>query len=140
MFQISYQMRSSSILPISLMEMVTEAIRLKLMVARNALNMFELSFSLAMTAHQKNEVLTVDTLRPLLLRTQIVYDRAGDKHYDTISAFIKSMRGSDPDAAVYYLARMIKGGEDPLFVARRMVIFASEDVGLVSRSSNQVLI
>jgi putative ATPase len=94
---------------------------LKLIIARNALNMFELSYSLAMTAHQKNEVLTVDTLRPLLLRTQIVYDRAGDKHYDTISAFIKSMRGSDPDAAVYYLARMLKGGEDPLFVARRMV-------------------
>ena len=83
--------------------------------------MFELSFSLALTAHQKNEPFTVDTLRPLLLRTQIVYDRAGDKHYDTISAFIKSMRGSNPDAAVYYLARMIKGGEDPLFIARRMV-------------------
>jgi putative ATPase len=64
------------------------------MKARNALNMFELTFSLALTAHQKNERLTVATLRPLLLRTQIVYDRAGDKHYDTISAFIKSMRGS----------------------------------------------
>jgi putative ATPase len=83
--------------------------------------MFELASSLAWTALQKNEILTVDTLRPLLLRTQIVYDRAGDKHYDTISAFIKSMRGSNPDAAVYYLARMIKGGEDPLFIARRMV-------------------
>jgi putative ATPase len=56
--------------------------------------MFELTFSLAMTANQKNDRLRVDTLRPLLLRTQIVYDRAGDKHYDTISAFIKSMRGS----------------------------------------------
>jgi len=83
--------------------------------------MFELASSLAWTALQKNDILTVDTLRPLLLRTQIVYDRAGDKHYDTISAFIKSMRGSNPDAAVYYLARMIKGGEDPLFIARRMV-------------------
>jgi len=91
------------------------------MSARNALNMFELASSLAWTALQKNDILTVDTLRPLLLRTQIVYDRAGDKHYDTISAFIKSMRGSNPDAAVYYLARMIKGGEDPLFIARRMV-------------------
>jgi|SRR5579862_286017 len=98
------------------------------MKARNALNMFELTFSLALTSHQKGEQLTVATLRPLLLRTQIVYDRAGDKHYDTISAFIKSMRGSgivsilkahvDPDAAVYYLARMLKGGEDPLFIAR----------------------
>ncbi len=57
------------------------------------------------------------------------YDKAGDMHYDTISAFIKSMRGSDPDAALFYLARMIESGEDPLFIARRMVIFASEDVG-----------
>jgi putative ATPase len=57
------------------------------------------------------------------------FDRGDDDHYDTISAFIKSMRGSDPDAALYYLARMLKGGEDPLFIARRMLIFASEDVG-----------
>jgi len=56
--------------------------------------MFELTFSIALTAYQKNDSFTVDTLRPLLLRTQIVYDRVGDKHYDTISAFIKSMRGS----------------------------------------------
>jgi len=68
--------------------------RCPVIVARNALNMFELTFSLALTASQKNDPLTVATLRPLLLRTQIVYDRAGDKHYDTISAFIKSMRGS----------------------------------------------
>ncbi|HMB20669.1 MAG TPA: replication-associated recombination protein A, partial [Spirochaetota bacterium] len=59
----------------------------------------------------------------------IAYDRAGDRHYDTISAFIKSMRGSDPDAAVYYMAKMLVAGEDPVFIARRMVIFASEDVG-----------
>lgn len=79
------------------MEMVNtpaSPIVLVFMVARNALNMFELTFSLAFTAAQKNDRLTVDTLRPLLLRTQIVYDRAGDKHYDTISAFIKSIRGS----------------------------------------------
>jgi putative ATPase len=68
--------------------------RCVLTIARNALNMFELAFSLAITAFQKGGLLTVATLRPLLLRTQIVYDRAGDKHYDTISAFIKSMRGS----------------------------------------------
>jgi putative ATPase len=60
---------------------------------------------------------------------QLTYDKRGDAHYDVISAFIKSMRGSDPDAAVYYLARMIHGGEDPKFIARRMLIFASEDVG-----------
>jgi putative ATPase len=99
-----------------------------LIIARIALNMYEMAFSLGLKANQKNELLTVETLRPLFLRTQMVYDRIGDKHYDTISAFIKSMRGSgrsqhdkvdqDPDAAVYYLARMIKGGEDPLFIAR----------------------
>src|SRR5581483_7263984 len=59
-----------------------------------------------------------------------LYDRQGDAHYDTISAFIKSLRGSDPDAALYWLARMIEAGEDPLFIVRRMVILASEDVGL----------
>ncbi len=61
------------------------------------------------------------------------YDKSGDAHYDTISAFIKSVRGSDPDAAVYYLARMIESGEDPLFIARRLVILASEDIGLADR-------
>ncbi len=67
-----------------------------------------------------------DTLQSRHLR----YDKVGEEHYNTISAFIKSMRGSDADAAIYYLARMIEAGEDPLFIARRMVIFASEDVGL----------
>ena len=64
-----------------------------------------------------------------LQKKAIYYDKKGDSHYDTISAFIKSMRGSDPDAALHYLARMIKAGEDPVFIARRMVIFASEDIG-----------
>jgi putative ATPase len=58
-----------------------------------------------------------------------VYDKNGEQHYDIISAFIKSIRGSDPNAAVYYLARMLKGGEDPLFIARRLIILASEDIG-----------
>ena len=59
----------------------------------------------------------------------MLYDKKGDQHYDTISAFIKSMRGSDPDAAVYYLAKMLYAGEDPRFIARRIVICSSEDVG-----------
>ncbi len=63
------------------------------------------------------------------------YDKSGDAHYDTISAFIKTIRGSDPDAAVYWLARMIESGEDPLFIARRLVILASEDVGLADRGA-----
>jgi replication-associated recombination protein RarA len=88
-----FRMRSWIIWQIWQMGMVI-ALLVKLKLARNALNMFELAFSLAITAFQKGDRLTVATLRPLLLRTQIVYDRAGDKHYDTISAFIKSMRGS----------------------------------------------
>ena len=63
------------------------------------------------------------------LTKTLVYDRAGDQHYDTISAFHKSIRGSDPHAALYYLARMLQSGEDSLYIARRMVVIASEDVG-----------
>lgn len=74
--------------------------------------------------------ITVDTLKESLQSTHLRYDKAGEEHYNTISAFIKSMRASQPDAALYYLARMVDAGEDPLFIARRMVIFASEDVGL----------
>ena len=62
-------------------------------------------------------------------KAPLLYDKGAEEHYNVISAFIKSMRGSDPDAAIYWLARMIEAGEDPLFIARRMVIFASEDVG-----------
>jgi putative ATPase len=64
----------------------------------------------------------------------LVYDRAGDQHYDTISALHKSIRGSDPDAALYYLGRMLKSGEDPLFIARRLVVVASEDIGLADNT------
>lgn len=70
-----------------------------------------------------------DELAIVLDRPSLRYDKTADEHYDTISAFIKSVRGSDPDAAMYYLARMIKGGEDPVFIARRLVILASEDIG-----------
>lgn len=77
----------------------------------------------------KNKRLTLEIAEKAINKKQLQYDRAGDSHYDIISAFIKSMRGSDPDAAVYYLARMLESGEDPKFIARRMVIFASEDVG-----------
>jgi putative ATPase len=73
---------------------------------------------------------TVETLAESLQSGHLRYDKKGEEHYDTISAFIKSMRASQPDAAMYYLARMLEGGEDPVFIARRMVIFASEDIGL----------
>ncbi len=75
-------------------------------------------------------LITADDVRAALLDRRPGYDKAGDAHYDTISAFIKSLRGSDPDAALYWLARMLEAGEDPLFIVRRMVIFAAEDVGL----------
>jgi putative ATPase len=73
---------------------------------------------------------TTENLKKAFEQVFIRFDKKGDEHYDTISAFIKSMRASDADAAIYYLARMIAGGEDPKFIARRMVIFASEDIGL----------
>ncbi len=73
---------------------------------------------------------SLDSLKESLQSVFLRYDKKGEEHYDTISAFIKSMRASQADAALYYLARMVEGGEDPLFIARRMVIFASEDIGL----------
>ncbi|MGE0631322.1 MAG: replication-associated recombination protein A [Pseudobdellovibrionaceae bacterium] len=73
--------------------------------------------------------LNPETLSEILDRPSLRYDKSADEHYDCISAFIKSIRGSDPDAALYYLARMIKGGEDPVFIARRLVVLASEDIG-----------
>lgn len=74
--------------------------------------------------------ITIDTLKESIQSTHLRYDKKGEEHYNTISAFIKAMRASQPDAALYYLARMVDAGEDPLFIARRMVIFASEDIGL----------
>lgn len=91
--------------------------------ARRALTMLEGASSL----YGK---VTVETLNKALESPHLRYDKKGDEHYDTISAFIKSMRASQPDAAMYYLARMTEAGEDPLFIARRMVVFASEDIGL----------
>lgn len=92
--------------------------------ARRALNILEAAAFL-----KGQGTIDKDTVFEAYKEQSIAYDRAGDKHYDTISAFIKSLRGSDPNAAVYYLARMLVAGEDPEFIARRMVIFASEDVG-----------
>jgi putative ATPase len=83
--------------------------------------------------------LTVDDLRDAAQKSPVSYDRE-DSHYDTISAFIKSMRGSDPDAAVYYMASMLAGGEDPKFIARRMIVFASEDVGNADPQALQVAV
>ena len=97
--------------------------------ARAALNAVELG----VLTTERNEAgkirLTLETVQECIQRRAVGYDKNGDSHYDTISAFIKSMRGSDPDAAVYYLARMLQAGEDIRFIARRIMICASEDVG-----------
>jgi len=82
------------------------------------------------TAHKLYGEISIDTLKEAIQSKHLRYDKKGEEHYNTISAFIKSMRASQPDAALYYLARMVDAGEDPLFIARRMVIFASEDIGL----------
>ncbi len=95
-----------------------------------ALNALELAaLSATPDADGRREV-DLALVEQALQRRALRYDRAGDEHYAVISAFIKSIRGSDPDAAVYWLARMIEAGEDPLFIVRRMVILAAEDVGL----------
>jgi len=91
--------------------------------ARQAITMIE------NTAHFYDEV-NIKTLKETLQSKFLRYDKKGEEHYNVISAYIKSMRASQPDAALYYLARMLEGGEDPKFIARRMVIFASEDIGL----------
>ena len=98
--------------------------------ARIALNSLELAAQAATRNESGLVRVTVADIEGALQSPALLYDRAGDQHYWLISAFIKSIRGSDPDAAVYWLARMLEAGEDPLFVARRMVISASEDVGL----------
>ncbi|MEK7134084.1 MAG: replication-associated recombination protein A [Patescibacteria group bacterium] len=82
------------------------------------------------TAQSLYGKITLDTLKEAVQSRHLRYDKKGEEHYNTISAFIKSMRASQPDAALYYLARMVDAGEDPKFIARRMVIFASEDIGL----------
>jgi putative ATPase len=98
--------------------------------ARIALNSLELAVQAVITNASGDARVTVADIEGALQSPALLYDRAGDQHYWLISAFIKSIRGSDPDASVYWLARMLEAGEDPLFVARRMVISASEDIGL----------
>ncbi|MBV9277688.1 MAG: replication-associated recombination protein A [Candidatus Eremiobacteraeota bacterium] len=106
--------------------------------ARVALATLEFAVAAAAVDEAGKRVITAPLIADALQRRAINYDKGGDQHYDVISAFIKSMRGSDPDAAVYWLARMIDAGEDPLFIARRMVILASEDVGLADSRALQV--
>ena len=98
--------------------------------ARVALNALELAADAAVPGPDHKRHVGVADIKEALQRRSLLYDRAGDQHYDTISAFIKSVRGSDPDASLYWLMRMIDAGEDPMFIARRIVILAGEDIGL----------
>jgi len=97
--------------------------------ARKLLNILELVVS---SLPSDDRTITNDRVSDIIQNNLVNYDKNGEMHYDVISAFIKSIRGSDPQAAVYYLARMVEGGEDPKFIARRMLILASEDVGLAN--------
>jgi putative ATPase len=105
---------------------------------RVALNVLETSATLAETEQQRE--ITLEHLQEALQKRPLQYDKAGDEHYNVISAFIKSLRGSDADASLYWLMRMIEAGEDPLFIARRMVIFAAEDIGNADPRALQVAV
>jgi putative ATPase len=99
------------------------------------LNILEVSFMLSGSG-----IITGAAVKEAFENTTLYYDKKGDRHYDTISAFIKSLRGSDPDAALYYMAKMILAGEDPEFIARRMVILASEDIGNASPAALNIAV
>ena len=98
--------------------------------ARIALNALETAAYATVSNDEGHRTVDLDTIADALQRRSPLYDKAGEGHYDTISAFIKSVRGSSPDGALYWLARMIEAGEDPLFIARRLVVLAAEDIGL----------
>ncbi|RLD40691.1 MAG: replication-associated recombination protein A [Bacteroidetes bacterium] len=106
--------------------------------ARKILNAIELVCTTLMTRATGDIVITDESVSSIIHQNLAIYDKDGEQHYDIISAFIKSIRGSDPNAAVYYLARMVEGGEDPKFIARRLLILASEDIG--NANPNAVLL
>ena len=108
--------------------------------ARIALNALELATNATQPDESGVRRITPATVEDAMQQRAQLYDKAGDQHFDTISAFIKSMRGSDPDAAIYWLARMIEAGEDPMFIARRLVILAAEDVGMADPQALSVAV
>lgn len=108
--------------------------------ARAALNAIELGILTTERSEDGLIHITLDVAQECIQRRAVKYDKTGDNHYDTISAFIKSMRGTDPDAAVYYLAKMLDAGEDIKFIARRIMICASEDVGNADPQAIQVAV
>src|SRR5690606_33385172 len=100
--------------------------------ARKFLNLFEIVSDHLAARGDKKIIITDEAVMKVAQQKIALYDKSGEQHYDIISAFIKSIRGSDPNAAVYWLARMIEGGEDVKFIARRLVILASEDIGIAN--------
>ncbi|MEP9412555.1 MAG: replication-associated recombination protein A [Candidatus Brocadia sp.] len=108
--------------------------------ARVGLNTLEAAVMLVKPDQQGKSIVTLEIAREAMQRKALLYDKGGEEHYNVVSAFIKSMRGSDPDAALYWLARMLDAGEDPLFIARRMIIFASEDIGNADPSALQLAV
>ena len=108
--------------------------------ARIALNALETAAYAVSDAQEGSRNITLEIISDALQRRSPLYDKAGDNHYDTISAFIKSVRGSSPDGALYWLARMIHAGEDPLFIVRRLVILAAEDIGLAQPEALSVAV
>lgn len=108
--------------------------------ARMALSILEAATNLSLPHHPDKRIITVEMLENVIQQQSMRYDKTGEEHFDTISAFIKSLRGSDPDAALTWLAKMIRGGEDPLFIARRMIVFASEDIGNADPQALQIAI
>ncbi len=108
--------------------------------ARVALNVLELAVQTVASDAAGQHMITLEAVEEALQHPVVSYDRKDTGHYDTISAFIKSMRGSDPDAAIYWLAKMLEGGEDPRFIARRLIIQAAEDVGLADPTALRVAV
>jgi len=119
-------------------EALAELVRFGAGDARRALNTLEVAATLARSAGVS--AIAPEHVREAAQQKTLLYDRAGEEHYNVISAFIKSMRGSDPDAALYWMTRMLEAGEDPLFVARRMVVFAAEDVGNADPRALQIAV
>jgi putative ATPase len=105
--------------------------------ARRALDVLDLAAS---DARSRGKALDLESVKEALASRTLLHDKAGDAHYDVVSALIKSMRGNDPDAAIYWMMRMLEAGEDPLFVSRRLLIFASEDVGNADPQAIQIAV
>jgi len=108
--------------------------------ARSALSTLEMAILNAQTDKDGTVTVTAETVEQCTSKKSLLYDKAGEEHYNLISALHKSMRNSDPDAAVYWLARMLEGGEDPLYIARRLIRFASEDVGMADSRALQIAV